>query len=148
MTSPLHLGRQVVYCGHLARLCLEERMRQFGVTPVQAYAMRFLARGEEAREITQRDLERELRLKAPTVNGVVDRLEEKGFLVRQPSPTDGRCRLLRLTDTGREAAAAFLSAMEDTEALFRSALTDREQQIFQELLSRIVTNLEGEVHRT
>ena len=57
MTSPLHLGRQVVYCGHLARLCLEERMRQFGVTPVQAYAMRFLARGEEAREITQRDLE-------------------------------------------------------------------------------------------
>ena len=147
MTIPLHLGRQVVYCGHLARLCLEERMRQFGVTPVQAYAMRFLAR-EEGREITQRDLERELRLKAPTVNGVVDRLEEKGFLVRQPSPTDGRCRLLRLTDTGREVAAAFLSAMEDTEALFRSALTDREQQIFQELLSRIVTNLESEVHRT
>ena len=148
MTSPLHLGRQVVYCGHLARLCLEERMRQFGVTPVQAYAMRFLARGEEAREITQRDLERELRLKAPTVNGVVDRLTEKGLLVRRQSPTDGRCRLLQLTDTGREAAAAFLSAMEDTEALFRSALTDEEQRLFQELLLRIITNLESEVHHT
>ena len=148
MTSPLHLGRQVVYCGHLARLCLEERMRQFGVTPVQAYAMRFLARGEEAREITQRDLERELRLKAPTVNGVVDRLTEKGLLVRRPSPTDGRCRLLQLTDTGREAAAAFLSAMEDTEALFRSALTEEEQRLFQELLLRIITNLESEVHHT
>lgn len=147
MTSPLHLGRQVVYCGHLARLCLEERMRQFGVTPVQAYAMRFLAR-EEGREITQRDLERELRLKAPTVNGVVDRLAEKGMLVRRPSPTDGRCRLLQLTDTGREAAAAFLSAMEDTEALFRSALTDEEQRLFQELLLRIITNLESEVHHT
>lgn len=147
MTNPRHLGRQVVYCGHLARLCLEERMRQFGVTPVQAYAMRFLAR-EEGREITQRDLERELRLKAPTVNGVVDRLAEKGMLVRRPSPTDGRCRLLQLTDTGREAAAAFLSAMEDTEALFRSALTDEEQRLFQELLLRIITNLESEVHHT
>ena len=147
MTSPLHLGRQVVYCGHLARLCLEERMRQFGVTPVQAYAMRFLAR-EEGREITQRDLERELRLKAPTVNGVVDRLTEKGLLVRRQSPTDGRCRLLQLTDTGREAAAAFLSAMEDTEALFRSALTEEEQRLFQELLFRIITNLESEVHHT
>ena len=147
MTNPRHLGRQVVYCGHLARLCLEERMRQFGVTPVQAYAMRFLAR-EEGREITQRDLERELRLKAPTVNGVVDRLAEKGMLVRRQSPTDGRCRLLQLTDTGREAAAAFLSAMEDTEALFRSALTDEEQRLFQELLFRIITNLESEVHHT
>lgn len=147
MTNPRHLGRQVVYCGHLARLCLEERMRQFGVTPVQAYAMRFLAR-EEGREITQRDLERELRLKAPTVNGVVDRLAEKGMLVRRPSPTDGRCRLLQLTDTGREAAAAFLSAMEDTEALFRSALTEEEQRLFQELLLRIITNLESEVHHT
>ena len=147
MTNPRHLGRQVVYCGHLARLCLEERMRQFGVTPVQAYAMRFLAR-EEGREITQRDLERELRLKAPTVNGVVDRLAEKGLLVRRPSPTDGRCRLLQLTDTGREAAAAFLSAMEDTEALFRSALTEEEQRLFQELLLRIITNLESEVHHT
>lgn len=147
MTNPRHLGRQVVYCGHLARLCLEERMRQFGVTPVQAYAMRFLAR-EEGREITQRDLERELRLKAPTVNGVVDRLTEKGLLVRRQSPTDGRCRLLQLTDTGREAAAAFLSAMEDTEALFRSALTDEEQRLFQELLLRIITNLESEVHHT
>ena len=147
MTNPRHLGRQVVYCGHLARLCLEERMRQFGVTPVQAYAMRFLAR-EEGREITQRDLERELRLKAPTVNGVVDRLAEKGMLVRRPSPTDGRCRLLQLTDTGREAAAAFLSALEDTEALFRSALTEEEQRLFQELLLRIITNLESEVHHT
>ena len=147
MTNPRHLGRQVVYCGHLARLCLEERMRQFGVTPVQAYAMRFLAR-EEGREITQRDLERELRLKAPTVNGVVDRLTEKGLLVRRQSPTDGRCRLLQLTDTGREAAAAFLSAMEDTEALFRSALTEEEQRLFQELLLRIITNLESEVHHT
>ena len=122
-------------------------MRQFGVTPVQAYAMRFLAR-EEGREITQRDLERELRLKAPTVNGVVDRLTEKGLLVRRQSPTDGRCRLLQLTDTGREAAAAFLSAMEDTEALFRSALTEEEQRLFQELLLRIITNLESEVHHT
>ena len=147
MTNPRHLGRQVVYCGHLARLCLEERMRQFGVTPVQAYAMRFLAR-EEGREITQRDLERELRLKAPTVNGVVDRLTEKGLLVRRQSPTDGRCRLLQLTDTGREAAAAFLSAMEDTESLFRSALTEEEQRLFQELLLRIITNLESEVHHT
>ncbi len=148
MENSSNLGRQVVYCGHLARLCLEERMRQFGVTPVQAYAMRFLAREGGSREIAQRDLERELRLKASTVNGVVDRLVEKGLLLRQTSPTDGRCRLLRLTEAGRAAAAAFLSAMEDTEVLFRSALSPGEQQQFQELLVRIISRLESEVHRT
>lgn len=148
MENSSNLGRQVVYCGHLARQCLENRVRQFGVTPVQAYAMRFLAINQDRREIAQRDLERELRLKASTVNGVVDRLVEKGMLLRQTSPTDGRCRLLSLTPLGAQVAETFRSALVDTEAVFRSALSPEEQQQFQDLLSRIITNLESEVHRT
>ena len=111
MENSSNLGRQVVYCGHLARQCLENRVRQFGVTPVQAYAMRFLAINQDRREIAQRDLERELRLKASTVNGVVDRLVEKGMLLRQTSPTDGRCRLLSLTPLGIQVAETFQSAL-------------------------------------
>lgn len=147
MENSSNLGRQVVYCGHLARQCLENRVRQFGVTPVQAFAMRFLAVNQDRREVTQRDLEQELKLKASTVNGVVDRLEEKGMLLRKTSPTDGRCRLLTLTSLGTQAADTFHSALVDTEALFRSALSPEEQQQFQELLARIIMNLESEVHR-
>ena len=146
MDQPTSLGRTVFYCGHLARLCLENRLRQFGVTPGQAYTMLFLQKRADGEEIAQRDLERELHLKPSTVNGIVERMEEKGFLTRHPSPTDGRCRLLALTEKGSALTAHFRSAIEDTDTLFRSALTAEEQQSLLDMLSKIVANLESEVH--
>ena len=147
MDQPTSLGRTVFYCGHLARLCLENRLRQFGVTPGQAYTMLFLQKRADGEEITQRDLEQELHLKPSTVNGIVERMEEKGFLSRRPSPTDGRCRLMALTEKGEALATHFRSAIDDTEGLFRTALTAEEQHLLEELLAKIIANLESEVQR-
>ena len=40
------------------------------------------------------------------VSNVVKRLEERGWVVREPDPTDGRSRLARLTDTGYDLVVA------------------------------------------
>jgi DNA-binding MarR family transcriptional regulator len=41
-----------------------------------------------------------LRVTPPNVTGIVDRLLEQGFLVRQESPDDRRALVLRLTEKG------------------------------------------------
>ena len=40
---------------------------------------------------------------------MLDRLERDGFVVRAPSPTDRRVKLVQLTDTGRTVYAEVLA---------------------------------------
>lgn len=145
---PLELGRMIGYCGHLGKLYTEQRLRSEGydVTPVQSHALAYLAHATREQEINQRDLERELRLRPSTVNGIVDRLEEKGYIARHQSATDGRCRLVSLTGRGAAMVQAFQCALQGTERQFCSALTEEEQSQMREFLSRIIASLENEVN--
>jgi DNA-binding MarR family transcriptional regulator len=57
-----------------------------------------------------------LRLPAPHVTLLLDRLAERGLLARRPHPDDGRAVQVRLTDAGRtlaEQARAVAGTMED-----------------------------------
>ena len=62
----------------------------------------YLLRAEAKGEVNQKDLEKHFRIKAPTVNGIVERLEEKGMLKRTSGQRDGRCRCLTVTEKGRQ----------------------------------------------
>ena len=53
--------------------------------------------------------------RASTLTGLLDRLENRGYLVREVDPSDRRSFRLPLTDLGREAAARALAAIADLE---------------------------------
>lgn len=150
MTEQTPLGRMIGYCGHLGKLYLDMRLRQdhYNVTPAQSYTLLYLSRICGEREVMQRDLERELHLKASTVNGIVDRLEEKGFIVRRQSEADGRRRLISLTAEGQAVIETFRAAMEDIDRAFCAVLSKEEQEHLRDMLARIIANLEGEVQHS
>ena len=142
------LGRMISYCGHLGKLSNDQLLRQAGydVTPVQTHLLLHLACWTGEQEASQRDLERKLRLKPSTVNGIVNRLAEKGYVARRPSPEDGRCRRVCLTESGQAQAAALRAALDETNRRFTAILTEAEQAQMQALLGRIIANLENEVN--
>lgn len=148
MSGQQNLGRMIGYCGHLCRQCTDKYLREAGydVTPVQSHALGYLSCC--GREVNQRDLERELRLKPSTVNGIINRLEEKGLVSRRASPDDGRCRLVGLTEAGRSQVEEFQAALEETNRRFAAVLSPEERRALGGLLSRIITNLENEVNAT
>ena len=141
------LVQLIAYCGHLGRQSTDQMLRRAGydVTPVQTQARMYLSCRRGDRETSQRDLERALHLKASTVNGIVGRLEEKGYISSRASPYDGRIRLVNLTETGRSKVGDFRAALEETERRFTAGLTDQELKQLQTLLERIAANLENEV---
>lgn len=53
--------------------------------------------------------------RASTLTGLLDRLENRGYLVREVDPADRRSFRLPLTDQGREVAARALAAIADLE---------------------------------
>ena len=148
MDREMGLGRLMGRCSHLGRLCLEERLRGYDITPAQGQVLRFLTLQPQDRPITQRVLEGELRLRPSTINGVVERMEEKGLITRRISDADGRCRLVYLTERGRALSLEVRGALEATESLICSALSPEEQQLLRTLLQRVCTKLENEVHST
>lgn len=144
----INVGRMLGCCGRLAKLNVDAELRRNGydVTPVQSHFLVYLSnhRGED---VTQRDLEHALKLKPSTINGVVERLLEKNYISRCLSPTDGRCRLLRLTEEGEKMVESFRTALERTDRMVVSELTEDEQVVLEKLLRRIITSLENEVNK-
>lgn len=144
------LGAMIAYCGHLGKQSLDQLLRRAGydVTPTQTRLLMHLSCAAEAQEAAQRDLERKLRLKPSTVNGIVDRLEAKGYVTRRPSPQDGRVRLVSLTEAGWGKVEDFRAIVEETERRYTAGLSGQEREQLERLLNHIITNLENEVNPT
>ena len=142
-----HLGRLLSCCGRLAKLHVDAELRRRGhdVTPPQSHALVYLYKHRDE-EITQRDLEHAMRLKPSTINGIVDRLLEKDYITRCPSPRDGRCRLLQLTEQGTAMVETLRKALDQTDNTVLADLTEEEQVLLDGLLRRIIAHLESEVN--
>ena len=140
-----HTGRLMHQCGHLFLLYMNMHLRQYAITPTQSHAIMFLSQREGGTPVTQRDLERELQLKAPSVNGLVSRMEERGMIQRKTSSEDARCRILTLTDSGRDLVNHFTEAVERSEALVDKTLSEEERASLRSMLLRLIETLEREV---
>lgn len=76
---------------------LNEKLRTIGITSSQCAVLDYLFRSNKE-EINQRDVERHLSLKNPTVTGLLKRLDEKGFVLCVPNASDKRRKNIYLTE--------------------------------------------------
>ena len=79
-----------------------------------------LANLGEGGTLSVRQLSERAGTRASTLTGLLDRLENRGYLVREVDPADRRSFRLPLTDQGQEVAARALAAIADLE---RTALS-------------------------
>lgn len=84
------------------------------------------------------ELARGLRMSSAHVTNVVAHLHERGLLLREAHPSDGRRRLVRLAPGGAERLAALRPAVESLERrLLGPALTADEQAALGAMLRRL-----------
>lgn len=107
---------------------------ELGLTPQQAHALRCLLPGTP---LPMRVLASELMCDASTVTGIVDRLEERGLVHRQPDPDDRRVKALVVTDAGTEARTQLWQRVH-AEAPHVAALDRDERVQLRDLLAKIV----------
>ena len=79
-----------------------------------------LANLGEGGTLSVRQLSERTGTRASTLTGLLDRLESRGYLMREVDPSDRRSFRLPLTDLGQETAARALAAIS---ALEREALS-------------------------
>ena len=76
------------------------------------------------------------RCDASWVTGIVDGLEERGYVQRQPHATDRRIKVVALTPLGEKAKARVLERLYEPPASF-AALTPDEQAQLRDLLVKL-----------
>ena len=92
-------------------------------------------------EANQVDSEIEFNLKNPTVTGIINRLEEKGYIKRVRSDKDKRYNKLELTESGREILNKGKRKAQENEEKLLKILTDDEIKELKRILTKIVNNI-------
>jgi DNA-binding MarR family transcriptional regulator len=124
--------------GRLARLVYPPPFlavaRKLNLRPASLGALRTLDEPRAMGEIA-----RFLHCDSSNVTGIVDGLEERGLVRREPSPKDRRVKLIALTAEGRRARARLMKEVETPPAWLVS-LSAADQRALAEILGR--ANLE------
>lgn len=141
-TVPTNFGPLFGYCDHQMQKLMNRKLRQYDVSPMQCRTLVFLHEATEP--VNQRMLEQFLMVKPSTVNGIVDRLESKALLRRTASERDGRCRILSLTEEGRQFYDCFCIVQREATACLERGFTPEEKAQMLALLTRVARNLSEE----
>ena len=120
-----------------------KNLMQFDITAVQEDVLIFLWKNRDRENIYQRDIESYLKLKTPTVTGILKRLEEKKMIIRYPDKRDGRCTCHKLTDKGKYVVQhAFNHGIVNMEKQLVNNMTEEEKTNLNNLLKKILKNVE------
>ena len=88
--------------------------------------------------LNQSELGQAMGVDRSTVVAVIDRLEGRGLVVRDPSPKDRRSYALRLSDVGVEFLRELIPIVEKYDRQAAGRLTDKEVETLVDLLRRMV----------
>jgi DNA-binding MarR family transcriptional regulator len=104
------------------------------LSPSDAGILRILARTPG---LNQQELAKRLAMHASRLVAVIDALEERGFVAREPNPTDRRVYSLRLTRAGDEALAAIGQVARAHNETMCTGLDENEREQLGTLLEKI-----------
>ncbi len=102
---------------------------------VRSYSVLALAVG--GARPSQRDLAEYLRLDPSQVVSLVDDLQKRGLVVREPDPADRRANVVVATDAGERAFDEARRAAQEAERREHAALTAEERSQLADLLRKI-----------
>jgi MarR family transcriptional regulator, temperature-dependent positive regulator of motility len=130
--------------GHLARrfqqiavavFLAEVEGAGFDLTPVQYAALATINSNPAIDQITLAGL---IAYDRTTITGVVDRLVQKGLVIRQTSSRDRRARELKITDAGRQTLRKITPAVESAQQIMLRGLTAKEAAELTRLMRKAI----------
>ena len=115
---------------------------EYDLTLAQLELQYFLFQQQEKGvSVNQRTIETTLHLKNPTVTGILNRLEGKGFVARVADPRDRRVNIVCLTDKALALHEKVVATAEKTEGILLEGFSDAEKEQLARLLGKMYANL-------
>ena len=136
--DPLAAWRAVLLAHNRALRAIEADLHAASAIPLTWYDVLLELHGAGGR-LRMQDLAARVVLSRTRVSRLVDDMEDRGLVRREPDPEDGRATLATMTDAGDGALRTTAPLYRDgIDRHFTSHLTGREQKVIAEALWRVV----------
>ena len=133
-----HLLRILYWCTDQSVTAALEKME---LTSAQGRIMAYLVHQQQPP--CPRDIEDAFHLSHPTVSGLLQRLEQKGFIQLCGDGQDRRRKRVHVLDKGRECHALIHRIIQENEQRIVEGFSPEEQALFGQFLQRAITNMGG-----
>lgn len=140
MQERMPLGYMFKQINNIYEKEFNNRLRTLGVTASQCAVLDYLFTSSKE-EITQRDIERALSLKNPTVTGLLKRLDEKGFILTVPSEKDRRCNNIYLTEKAYDIRRRVELDRKKLDKTLTLGMNKKEVAALEKMLNRVLYNI-------
>lgn len=122
----------------LMRKALDERLSPYRLTTSQFEILGFLYAEPP---LEQQQLQRRSGVTSATLTGILDTLEQRGYIARSPSPSDGRAKDVALTALGSDLFAQLIDVFHEFEQDMLGGFSQPERLLLTDWLERIAHNL-------
>lgn len=119
---------------------LNERLKDIGITSSQCAVLDYLFHTSKE-EVSQRDVEKNLNLKNPTVTGILRRLDEKGYILCVPNAHDKRKKNIYLTEKAYDIQRRMEADRRKLDRELTRGLTKREVEALRKNLEKLLYNI-------
>jgi len=138
LAKEMPLGYLLHEVTRLLKRRFEEEARIHGITLPQWRALAEIYRNEG---ISQVSLAGCIDADPMTVSGILDRLEKRGLIMRNPDPNDSRAKLARVTEAGSELVDDVRAVGLGIYGQAMDGMSDADQKLMTAALGRMRDNL-------
>ena len=137
-----HFGRLLRQLHSCTDQAMTAALASMDLTAAQGHIMGFLH--HKPSPPCARDIEEAFRLSHPTVSGILNRLEKKGFLEFRPDEQDRRCKRIHPLPKSLALHETMHQTIDSIEERLVAGFTPEEQEQFRSYLCRAIENMGGD----
>lgn len=137
-----HLGREIDILSRHIRRNVDTRVNTFGITGLQSRIIKYIQRYSNERDIFQRDIEEEFKIRRSSVTSVLQTMEKNQLIIRESVKQDARLKKLVLTPKAISICNEINLSLDDFENHLKKGISDEEINQFTETLHKLLANLD------
>lgn len=134
-------GREVQNVANRFRRLGDENLQKEGITISQLRVIAYISHHGK-QPVYQKTLEEQFDIRRSSVTGLLQNMEKSGLLVRRPSKTDGRIKIVSLTAKGKKLDEELQSYVHGLESDMMKDFSEEEKTLLWNFLQRMLENLD------
>lgn len=141
------MGFEIKLVGKLIRRNMDARFVAAGLEEIsggQGPMLGYIIRHSREQDVFQKDLEKEFQIQRSTATVMLQNMEQKGYIVREPIKGDARLKRIVVTEKAIKADKMIREQVDIFDEELEAGITPEEKEAFFRVLGKLIQNLSRE----
>lgn len=140
-----HIGRNMMISDKYFKLYLRDALAPYGLNATEGVVLLMMFHSAVAQKNTQEDLIRRIHYDKGVMTRTMKELEQKGFVSREPNPTDSRSYLFSLTKAGEALKEPLFDTVRRWNERLLAGIDERDLETVKTVLGKMAQNACGNI---